>query len=68
MSKWLIVTSAFVLIAAGSSYGYIDLGSGSYMLQVLLAALLAALYGMKGWIHKLFKTLPFLKHKGKRGE
>lgn len=68
MSKWLIVISAFVMIAAGSSYGYIDLGSGSYIIQVLLAGLLAALYGLKGWISKLFKTLLFLIKKEKHSE
>ena len=65
MSKLLIVTSVFVLIAAGNSYGYIDLGSGSYMVQVLLAGLLGGLYGFKGWIKKLVEILLSLKKKKK---
>jgi hypothetical protein len=65
MSKLLIVTSTFVLIAAGSSYGYIDMSTGSYVVQLLLAGLLGGLYGFRGWIKKIVEKIPALKKKRK---
>jgi hypothetical protein len=66
MTKWPMVTSIFILIAASCSYGYIDLGSGSYMVQVLLAGLIGSLYGLKGWIKKIVKTILSLINKRKQ--
>ena len=41
------------LIAPETAYAYIDPGSGSYMLQILLAALLGAVFFIKSTWHRI---------------
>ena len=40
---------ALLLIATGSANAYVDPGTGSYLLQVLVASLLASLFVIKGF-------------------
>lgn len=35
------------------AYAYIDLGSGSYMIQMILASVFASLFGIKVFWHRL---------------
>jgi hypothetical protein len=57
MIKYLLVTSMALLICAENCYGYIDMGAGSYMLQILLAGFLGGLYAFKGLIINMARKL-----------
>jgi hypothetical protein len=49
---WLAPAAWIVFSVAPSAYGYIDPGTGSYVLQTLLAVLFAAAYALKiYWRH-----------------
>jgi len=48
------------LMAADSAYAYIDLGTGSYIIQIAIATLLGALFTLKtfwGKVKEFFKRL-----------
>jgi hypothetical protein len=68
MIKYLFIISISVLICAENSYSYIDMGSGSYMLQILLAGILGGIYAFKGWIIKTARVLLHFIKKRKSGE
>lgn len=57
LSFFLIVTSALVLLTADSANAYLDLGSGSYMLQIFLAGLFGVLFILKSYWKKVCKSL-----------
>ena len=67
-----ILLTTFVLlhvIITQQAYAYIDPGTGSYILQMTIAALLAGLFTMKLFMNKikiLFKN--FFSRKNKSGE
>ncbi|RMD86361.1 MAG: hypothetical protein D6808_03545 [Candidatus Dadabacteria bacterium] len=43
----------FLAVSYDRAYGYIDPGSGSLILQALLAGVLAVVFTVKTWWHKL---------------
>jgi len=47
MATNIIATIVFTLTTASSSHAYLDPGSGSYILQLVLAAFFGALFTMK---------------------
>lgn len=66
----MIYLAVFVLLIATSTqaHAYIDAGSGSYMLQMSLAGILAVVYVIKlSWQRlKEFVVRPFLGHRPSR--
>ena len=55
---WLL--AVFILACAQPAHAYIDPGSGSYLIQAILAGLLGVLYFVKGirtWIMSFFARL-----------
>ena len=61
----ILLLSIFIFIGARSAHSYIDLGSGSYFFQVLIAALFGILFTLKGYWKKIkiFMTEFFSKKK-----
>jgi hypothetical protein len=52
IGRWIVPSAWIVLSVARSAHAYIDPGTGSYVLQTLLAIVLAGLYAMKiYWRH-----------------
>jgi hypothetical protein len=43
----LIVAALLVLLMTGTAHAYIDPGTGSYLLQILIASLLGAAFALK---------------------
>lgn len=52
-STSIIIAIAGVATLATPAHAYIDAGSGSYLVQVLIAGSLGALYSVKGYIGAL---------------
>lgn len=48
-----IVTLIFTVIFAQDATAYLDPGSGSYMLQILLGTLVAGFFAIKQYWHRL---------------
>jgi hypothetical protein len=67
--KFLLLTALISLILPQYAFGYIDFGSGSYFLQILLAVLFGALYAVKVfWANiKLFFRNLLPGKKGNKG-
>ena len=49
----LAVTTLSILVFPHTAYAYIDLGTGSYLLQILAATLLGALFSIKLYWQKI---------------
>lgn len=49
----LFVTAATLIIASSPAHAYIDAGSGSYMLQMSLAAVMTAVFTAKLYWQKI---------------
>ncbi len=49
----LIVSGAFILVFANEAYAYLDLGSGSYILQLIMATLFGILFTLKMYWRKI---------------
>lgn len=60
----------FTLTFAHNAYAYLDPGSGSYMLQILLGTLVAGFFAIKQYWHRLkhFFKERFGKKEDKRDE
>ncbi len=43
----LLITSILLVVTVRPAYAYIDLGSGSYIIQILLASIFASLFALK---------------------
>ncbi len=59
----LIIAAWYFLISTKKAEAYIDLGTGSYVAQVFIAAIVAAFFFLKGhyikgktWIKSLFRN------------
>lgn len=67
ISRNLLFTVVLVYIVhPGDAYAYLDAGTGSYILQIMIAGLLAGLFAMKLFLNKikhLFKNLFSRKNK-----
>jgi len=56
--KRLVLTAGLILAIAQDSHAYLDLGTGSYLLQIALATLFASLFFAKRlWL----RIISFLK-------
>lgn len=71
--KWLVIIGvvALTLTLPSNIYAYLDPGTGSYVLQMLLAVLFGALFAVKLWWEKikLFLKYRFSKtHKNQKEE
>jgi len=55
MKKATIITLAliFVLCFPAYAYAYLDPGTGSYFLQIIIATLLGSMYAIKHFWHKI---------------
>ena len=55
MKKATIITLTliFVLCFPAYAYAYLDPGTGSYFLQIIIATLLGAMYGIKQFWYKV---------------
>jgi hypothetical protein len=51
--KCLFITAAVRGLLPENAYAYIDLGTGSYLLQFLIGGLLGALFAIKIFWHKI---------------
>jgi hypothetical protein len=51
---FVLALLVFVLLFPGSAFAYIDPGTGSFLLQMLLAGLFAALYTMRRLRHRIW--------------
>ncbi len=63
----ILLLSIFIFIGYRNSYSYIDLGSGSYFFQILIATLFGVLFTVKTYWKKIkiFLTNLFSKEKNK---
>lgn len=57
MKKKIIVLTAMFFVLTSSVYGYIDPGTGSYLVQVLIAAFVGASLGIKVYWKKISTLL-----------
>lgn len=64
----IILGAALVILTAGDAHAYLDLGSGSYLLQILLASLLGISYTMRNYIKKFWHRLFGKNKKDEPGE
>ena len=58
--RLIFVVTVFILLNPQNSYAYIDPGTGSYVIQILIASVLGGLFMLKGFYRKIidfFKTL-----------
>ena len=64
----LLVVFGWEILFPKVSHAYLDLGTGSFVLQIVLASAISVLFLMKGWWRKLtlfFREL-FSRNKNKR--
>ena len=64
---WPIILSfVIIFISARNAYAYIDPGTGSYLIQILLAVLVGSAFAVKMFWHniKAFLGRRFSKNKG----
>lgn len=59
-----VVLALFFLMIPQTAYAYLDLQTGSYLIQLIIAALLGVSFGIKVYWRKI-KTI-FAKHFSKR--
>ncbi|MBN1162806.1 hypothetical protein JXA34_03650 [Patescibacteria group bacterium] len=67
----LVYTLGFciaVLLISKKAYAYIDLGTGSYMIQIVLAGVLGALFVFKTSILKIIGKMKAALQKSKKNE
>ena len=53
MKKATIITLALIFVLCVPAYAYLDLGTGSYFLQINVATLLGAMYTIKHYWYKV---------------
>ena len=47
ISNSLIVAALLIIVMTGAAHAYVDPGTGSYLLQILIAGLLGAAFALK---------------------
>ncbi|MFQ5646450.1 MAG: hypothetical protein ACE5GM_05950 [bacterium] len=60
--EWLALSGAFLLVMTKDAYAYLDPGTGSYIIQMLLAVVVGGFYALKVY-WKNIKNF-FSKNKG----
>ena len=53
MKKTAIITLTFIFVLCFPAYAYLDPGTGSYFLQIIVATLLGAMYAIKQFWYKV---------------
>jgi hypothetical protein len=56
-SKAVMVAVAAIICFPGSAYCYIDLGSGSMMVQMLIAGLVGGVFAVKIFFKRIVKNI-----------
>jgi hypothetical protein len=61
----IILALSLIITFPGFAYAYLDPGTGSYILQILIAAFFGALFALKRYWHrvKLLLSNLFMRHK-----
>ena len=53
MKKTTIITLTFTFFLCFPAYAYLDPGTGSYFIQIIIATLLGSIYAIKQFWHKI---------------
>ena len=53
MKKATIITLTLIFVLCFPAYAYLDPGTGSYFLQIIVATLLGAMYAIKHYWYKI---------------
>ena len=53
MKKATIITLTLIFVLCFPAYAYLDPGTGSYFMQIVIATLLGAMYGIKHYWYKI---------------
>ena len=53
MKKVTIITLTLIFVLCFPAYAYLDPGTGSYFLQIIVATLLGAMYAIKQFLFKI---------------
>ena len=56
MKKVTIINLALIFVLCFPAYAYLDPGTGSYFLQIIVATLLGAMYAIKQFLYKRKNT------------
>ncbi|MCX6584494.1 MAG: hypothetical protein NT166_30355 [Candidatus Aminicenantes bacterium] len=68
MTKKIIALTSVFFVFTSSAYGYIDPGTGSYLVQVLIAAFVGASLGVKVYWKKIRTLLKKWSEKNKENK
>jgi len=66
LARWLVLVSLILLIFTHDAFAYIDPGTGSYFLQLLIAGLLGAFFAIKIFWKNIKTSLTNLFSKGQK--
>ena len=53
MKKATIITVTLIFVLCFPAYAYLDPGTGSYFIQIIIATLLGAMYAIKHYWYKI---------------
>ena len=53
MKKVTIITLTLIFVLCSPAYAYLDPGTGSYFIQIIIATLLGAMYAIKQFWYKI---------------
>ena len=53
MKKVTIITLTLIFVLCFPAYAYLDPGTGSYFIQIIIATLLGAMYAIKHYWYKI---------------
>ncbi|MFC1504869.1 hypothetical protein ACFL6D_05585 [Spirochaetota bacterium] len=66
VKKYLFITLILFVLFPKNAYGYLDPGTGTYILQIVIACALGGAFAIKIFWKKIismFKSMPFVKKK-----
>lgn len=66
LARWLLLVGMILLILTHDAFAYIDPGTGSYFLQLLIAGLLGAFFAIKIFWKNIKASLSNLFSKGEK--
>ena len=66
LARWLVLVGLMLLIFTRDAFAYIDPGTGSYFLQLLIAGLLGAFFAIKIFWKNIKASLSNLFSKGQK--
>ena len=53
MKNATIITLTLIFVLCFPAYAYLDPGTGSYFIQIIIATLLGAMYAIKHYLYKI---------------